>query len=57
MSATTGTPPAWVTASRVATNVSAGTITSSPGSSPAARSASLRASSPLAVPTQRVVPQ
>ena len=30
------TPPAWETASNVATNVIAGTITSSPGWSPAA---------------------
>src|SRR5262245_1995615 len=52
MSTTTGTPPACVTASRVATNVMAGTMTSSPGSRPDASNPNRRASSPLATPTQ-----
>ena len=38
-------------------NVLAGTITSSPGSIPAANSASRRASRPLDIPTQCAAPQ
>ena len=48
----TGVAPTWLTASKVAMNVMAGTITSSPGPTPRAWSASRSASSPLAMPTQ-----
>ena len=51
-STTTGAAPTCVTASNVAMNVSAGTTTSSPGPTSAAKSASRSASSPLATPTQ-----
>jgi hypothetical protein len=50
-------PPAWLTASNVAMNVLAGTMTSSPGSIPAATSPSRSASSPLASPMQARAPQ
>src|ERR1051325_1540211 len=52
----TGRPPACVTASRVATKVFAGTITSSPGSIPEAISPRRSASSPLASPIAVDVP-
>src|ERR1043166_9083327 len=55
-SRTTGRPPACVTASRVATKVFAGTITSSPGSSREAISPRRSASSPLASPIAVDVP-
>ena len=48
----TGTPPACVTASKVATKVIAGTSTSAPCSKPRPISASRSASSPLASPMQ-----
>ncbi len=50
-------PPACRTAANVATNVFAGTITSSPGSIPAASRPSRSASRPLDIPTQCAAPQ
>jgi len=57
MSTNTGTAPAWSTASAVATNVNAGTITWSPGPMPAAVSATWRAAVPLLVAMQCVEPR
>ena len=58
-SASTGTTvaPVCATASQVAINVCAGTITSSPGPIPRARNGSTSASSPLPTPTQYFAPQ
>jgi len=53
----TGRAPTWLTASQVAMYVFAGTITSSPGPIPQARSTSVRASRPLPTPTQWRAPQ
>ena len=50
MSANTGVAPTRATASAVAANVNAGTITSSPGPTSSARSARTSASVPLAQP-------
>lgn len=47
MSTNTGVPPASATEVAVATKLNAGTTTSSPGRSPAARSSSTSASVPL----------
>ncbi len=51
-SAKIGRAPAFTTASAVAKNVKAGTITSSPGSMSSARSTIVSASVPFATPTQ-----
>ncbi len=56
-SANRGRAPARTIASTVATNVLAGTTTSSPGPIPTARRARWRASVPLATPTAYRVPQ
>ena len=56
-STSTGVAPARATASAVAMKVLAGTITSSPGPMPSARSASSNASVPLATPTQCGAPE
>ncbi len=53
----TGVAPMWLTASAVAMNVLAGTMTSSPGLTPAASSASLTASVPELTPTAWLQPQ
>ena len=57
MSQNTGTAPCWSTAIGVATKLKAGTITSSPGLTPAATTAQWRAAVPLLVTRQCRVPQ
>ena len=55
-SANTGTAPAATTAFTVAMKVKAGTMTSSPGSTPSAASAQRSAAVPLATATPKVEP-
>ena len=56
-STSTGTAPIRLTASAVAMKVLAGRMTSAPAVTPEARSASSRASVPLATPTQFPAPR
>ena len=56
-STNTGVAPQWLTASAVAMKVLTGTMTSSPGPTPAACSARRTASVPVLTPTQCAAPQ
>jgi len=56
-SAKTGTAPTWSAAVALATKVKAGTITSSPGRTPAALRATSSAAVPLDTATARLAPQ